>query len=130
MGNNIKNWEEFLKDVPTDALISELENRKRNNLNVSSEALEIMTELVSALKEFGAYSLEDRGPNEVMDINSIVRRLSNKSIVEIANILTEILDNYQGEYFHASYLVNTIIGEFDSHKDFESLLDSDKRFEY
>ena len=26
--SNIKNWTEFLKDVPTDALLSEIETRK------------------------------------------------------------------------------------------------------
>jgi hypothetical protein len=127
---NIKNWKEFLKDVPTEILLSEIENRKNKN-TISDLASFIIDKLDYAIKQFGSYTFEDKGPDEVIDIPSIKNKLSNKPIKEIAKILSEVLDNYPN-YGHASSLVNYIIGEFDnlSDEDFEELLDSDDRFEY
>lgn len=130
--SNIKNWTEFLKDVPTDALLSEIETRKiKQSASVSESATDIMSQIDKAIEMFGSYSFDDKGPWEVMDINSIKKNLSTKSIKEIAAILSEILDNYSN-YKRATSVVGCILGEFDSlpEDEFDELLDSDDRFEY
>ena len=130
--SNIKNWTEFLKDVPTDALLSEIETRKiKQSASVGESATDIMSQIDKAIEMFGSYSFDDKGPWEVMDINSIKKNLSTKSIKEIASILSQVLDNYSN-YERASYVVNCILGEFDSlpEDEFDELLDSDDRFEY
>lgn len=128
---NIKNWSKFLKDVPTDALLSEIESRKTKNSSVSEPANEIMSKIDVAIENFGSYSFDDKGPWEVMNIKSIKKSLSEKSIKEIASILSEVLDNYSN-YKRALSVVNCIICEFDNlpEDEFDELLDSDDRFEY
>ncbi len=136
----IKNWREFLKDVPTDILLSELDSRREDDMNsidIDPVAIEIMSAIDDALTSFGSYSFGDKGPHEVMDIYSLKRKLLGKSINEIGEILTQVLDNYGdvstvGNDEHASETVNSIIGEFDdlSEEDFTELLDYDNRFEY
>ena len=129
---SIKNWKDFLKDVPSEVLKSELEDREnKNSSNLNELSIDIMEKIDNAIQQFGVYNFEDKGPWEVMNIKSIKSQLEKLSIKEIANILKEVLDNYKN-YNHASRLVNTIIGEFDDleDNDFEELLDSDERFEY
>jgi hypothetical protein len=129
---NIKNWGEFLKDVPTDALLSEIEMRKiKQSSSVSESANDIMSQIDNSIERFGSYSFDDKGPWEVMDINSIKKNLSTKSIKEIGAILSEILDNYSN-YERARSVVGCILGEFDSlpESEFDELLDLDDRFEY
>jgi hypothetical protein len=129
---NIKNWSEFLKDVPTDALVSEIESRKsQKSGSVSKTAADIMKKIDEAIKRFGSYSFDDKGPDEVMDIDSITVKLKGKPIKEIASILSEILDNYSDSK-RALRFVECIIGEFDylPEDEFTELLESDERFEY
>lgn len=129
---NIKNWTEFLKDVPTAALLSEIESRKiKQSTSVSESANDIMSQIDKSIEMFGSYSFDDKGPWEVMNINSIKKSLSTKSIKEIASILSEILDSYSN-YERAFSVVACILGEFDSlpEAEFDELLDSDDRFEY
>jgi hypothetical protein len=141
--SNIKNWEEFIKDIPTDVLVSELERRKeenKNNIKASPIAHDIMEEIDDALIQFGHYTFSDKGPWEVMDISTLVQKLKGKSSKEVGEILSHVLDNYdeytssnaRGNYNHAIETVNAIIGEFDSMPGewFDELLDSDERFEY
>jgi hypothetical protein len=133
---NIKNWSEFLKDVPTDALVSEIENRKEQksgsyNPFLSELATEIMKKIDEAIKRFGSYSFDDKGPDEVMDIDSVTAKLKGKPVKEIGSILSEILDNYSDSK-RALRFVECIIGEFDylPEDEFTELLESDERFEY
>ena len=138
--SNIKNWQEFIKDIPTDVLVSELERRKeegKNNIKASPIAHDIMEEIDYALIQFGDYTFSDKGPCEVMDISTLVQKLKGKTAKEVGEILSQVLDNYEkfsssGEYKHAEDAVNAIVGEFDSMPEewFDELLDSDERFEY
>ena len=97
-----------------------------------------MDDLDDALKTFGSYTFGDKGPHEVMDIDDIKNSLSKLTIKGIGEVLSQVLDNYEkvssvdGGDYEASYLVNTIIGDFDdlSEEDFDELLDCDDRFEY
>lgn len=135
---SIKKWKEFLKDVPTEVMLMEIDRRnKETPLDVSKEALHIMKEIDSSLTEFGSYTFDDKGPYEVMSISDLKKELGKKSIKEIASILSEILDNYSkiskiGDYHHAIEVVNCLIGEFDSlpEEQFEELLSYDNRFQY
>jgi flagellar motor switch protein FliG len=138
--SNIKNWEEFIKDIPTDVLVYELERRKeevKNKINANPISHDIMEEIDDALIQFGHYTFSDKGPWEVMDISTLVQKLKTKTAKEVGEILSQVLDNYEkfsssGEYKHAEYVVNAIVGEFDSMSEewFDELLDSDERFEY
>lgn len=135
---NIKNWEEFIKDIPTDVLVAELERRNdenKNNIKSDPIAFDIMEEIDDALIQFGHYTFSDKGPWEVMDISTLVHKLKSKPVSEIANILTQVLDNYDkiskvGDYNHASEAVNSIIGELDNMEWFGDLVKYDDRFEY
>jgi GTPase involved in cell partitioning and DNA repair len=126
-----KNWDKVLKDIPTDILLSEIENRKTNFDSLDELSIEIMNKIDYAIEQFGKYTFDDKGSHEVMDISKIVSKLSKKSIEETANILSEILDNYKDEK-RSKRVVDDIIGEFDNlpEEDFDRLLNSDERFEY
>ena len=137
---SIKNWSELLKDVPTEALISEIEMRKSTSNGEANDnwfqttfksAMIIMNETDKAIKKYGEYSFDDKGPWEVMNFDSIIKDLKEKSVTEIANILSEVLDNYRN-YNRASSVVSCIISELDylPEDEFEQLLGSDERFEY
>lgn len=135
---SIKNWEEFIKDIPTNVLVAELERRNdenKNNIKSDPIAFDIMEEIDDALIQFGHYTFSDKGPWEVMDISTLVHKLKSKPVSEIANILTQVLDNYDkiskvGDYNHASEAVNAIIGELDNMEWFDDLFEHDDRFEY
>lgn len=134
----IKNWEDFIKDIPTEALLAELERRKdteKNNIKASPIAFDIMEEIDDALIQFGHYTFGDKGPYEVMSISTISHKLKSKTVKEVAEILTQVLDNYEsyssvGSYRHAEDVVNTLIGELDDMEWFDELFQYDDRFEY
>lgn len=134
----VKNWEEFIKDIPTDALMAELERRKeenKNNIKASPIAFDIMEEIDDALIQFGHYTFGDKGPYEVMSISTYSHKLKSKPVKEIAGILTQVLDNYEsyssvGSYRHAEDVVNTIVGEMDDMEWFDELFQYDDRFDY
>ena len=127
-----------LKEVSTSDLLAELERRKeeeKNSIKASPIAHDIMEGIDEALVQFGNYLFEDRGPHEVMAIYTYVGKLKEKSAKDIAEILTQVLDNYPlsgsvGSYMHAEQAVNAIIVDLDSISDFDDLFDCDDRFEY
>lgn len=134
----IKNWEESIKDIPTNILVAELERRNdenKNNIKSDPIAFDIMEEIDDALIQFGHYTFSDKGPWEVMDISTLVYKLKSKPVSEIANILKQVLDNYDkiskvGDYKHASKAVSAIISELDNMEWFDDLFEYDDRFEY
>jgi hypothetical protein len=132
-----------IKDIPTEDLVAELDRRREEELNsikASPLAFDIMEELDDALKTFGAYQFGDKGPHEVMNINGIRNKLKELPIKEIAETLSQVIDNYKlvstldyvTDDHEATYLVSSIIGDFDylPESDFMELLRSDDRFEY
>lgn len=135
---SIKNWEDFIKDIPTEALLGELERRKdneKNNIKASPIAFDIMKEIDDALIQFGHYTFSDKGPHEVMSISTYSHKLKSKPVKEVAVILTQVLDNYEsyssvGNYTHAEDLVNALVGEMDEMEWFDELFQYDDRFEY
>lgn len=141
---DIKKFQEFLKDIPTKELKAEIERRKTNrtrpNMDLSDtvqkNAFNIMNQLDDAFSKFGKYSFHDKGPDEVLDIDSIYNSLSKMSIEKVGEILVYVMDNYEdfsskeGTEQEAITLVNSIILEFDQHEDFEKFFEMDNRFEY
>lgn len=116
-----------------------IDNRKedlKSSLNLDPLVTDMIKELDYALSTFGEYSFHDKGPDEVMDVSSIVKRVKgNRTIQEIADILTQFLDNYGkissiGGDEESNYLVSSIIGELDDMEDFDDLFELDDRFEY
>lgn len=51
---------------------------------------EILEKLDEALKKFGTYSFDDKGPDEVMDIDSIVKQLKILTPEQAGSILKEV----------------------------------------
>jgi hypothetical protein len=111
--------------------IDEIGRSKKQPVNISLDAIEIINKIDAAIQKFGTYSYDDKGPYEVMNIDEIINNLKTKPIKEIGKILSEVLDNYPDQR-RASYFVNTIIGEFDylPEEEFDELFDCDERFEY
>jgi len=87
----------------------------------------IKEELHSAIKQFGEYSFFDKGPDEVMDINSIVIELEKLPLNQIGKILSSILDE---EKVYGRNLAESLVGSLDHREDFDDLFELDDRFEY
>ena len=111
--------------------IDEIARSKKQPARISPVAADIIAKIDKAIQKFGTYSYDDKGPGEVMDINSIIINLQGKPIKEIGRILSEVLDNYPN-YSRANTFVCCVIGEFDylQEDEFDELLDLDERFEY
>jgi hypothetical protein len=98
----------------------------------------IIEETDMALKMFGEYSFGDKGPHEVMDVDSISDMFENKDIQDVARVLSFVLDNYHlktkvGSHdpqWVASSIVEALIHSLDDREDFDELFQYDDRFEY
>jgi hypothetical protein len=143
--SNIKNWKEFLKDIPTEVLMAEVESRKEEKIssitsNIDPIAKEIMDDIDYALTQFGEYTFGDKGPDEVMNISEITDKLRILPVNRIASILSSVLDNYNDvskamtktKYRYAKSTVDTIICDLDDmpEEDFDKLFELDNRFVY
>jgi len=111
--------------------IDEIARSKKQPVIISSDALDLINKIDAAIKKFGTYSYDDKGPYEVMNINEIMIGLQSKPIAEIGKILSEVLDNYPN-YDRAHRFVCCVIGELDylPEEEFDKLFDLDERFEY
>jgi hypothetical protein len=111
--------------------IDEIARSKKQPVSISSDALDLINKIDAAIKKFGTYSYDDKGPYEVMNINEIMIGLQVKPITEIGKILSEVLDNYPN-YDRAHTFVGCVIGELDylPEEEFDKLFDLDERFEY
>jgi hypothetical protein len=137
---NIKNWSEFLKDVPTQELENEIKNRKKVGFGDLHEVTGYLMEcLENALEDFGHYTFEDKGSYEVMDVPEVVSKFSGMGYEEVGNILIEFLDNWSGRSTHSESFANDILNELadvydnqgdEDYSDFQLLLDMDERFVY
>ena len=105
---------------------------KRFNESTSDEiALELNDDMLYALKRYGEYSFEDKGPDEVMDMSKYDGIMKDKSIEEIAEILNKFYDLTEDKE-HAVDVVNSIVTNLDDREDFEDLWNYDEHeiFEY
>ena len=89
---------------------------------------ELIEDLKYALERFGTYSYHDKGADEVMDINSWMKKLDKLTIKELGTTLSYVLDNHKD----SGNLIECIIGSSDHREenDFDELLDMDERFQY
>lgn len=94
----------------------------RNQQNVKEMVAYISSELKTALLDFGIYTFNDKGPQEVMDIGTIISKLQTLSLKEIG-IVIRILNEE-----HASHEMSgltdhllDIFGETLSEQDFETI---------
>lgn len=51
---------------------------------------EILDKLRAALKKFGEYSFDDRGPSEVMDVDAILAELAHMPAASAGRVLLEV----------------------------------------
>ncbi len=104
-----------------------MENRNK----IVEEATAIINKIDTAIKKFGTYSYDDKGPYEVMNMKEIMISLETNSVKDIGKILSEILDTYP-DYKRARSFVCCVLEELDylSVEEFDELLASDERFEY
>lgn len=85
----------------------------------------IQKERQEALDDFGAYTWGDRGADEVIDLKSIVKRLSKLSVSEIATIIVNL--NYsvkldEDKYEFADDLAEQLTGYLEEYDFFDDLL--------
>ncbi len=80
---------------------------------------ECLTELGVALKQFGTYSFDDKGPYEVMDVESLARKLRVMPVAEATTVLLELAASPEHKG-RGNSLASTLVGELD---DWEELLD-------
>ncbi len=71
-----------------------------------------LDELQKAIKRFGEYSFDDKGPNEVMNIGPIVRNIKTLSTEDMIDALITIgsSDVCEGRGF---YLASCLVGDME-----------------
>lgn len=93
---------------------------KKTSKNPFSQKL--LNELKQSLKEFGTYSFDDKGPNEVMDVSSLVREYKILSLAEKMQVSKDLKSN-----FRANEVLITILSDLDEkqlpEKDLKKILD-------
>jgi len=77
---------------------------------MNAQVKEIIEQLDAALKQFGEYPYYDKGPREVMDVDSIVNRLRPLPGTEAGAILRMVAEEHE----HGRHLVNHIAERFET----------------
>jgi hypothetical protein len=73
---------------------------------------ECLTELGVALKRFGTYSFDDKGPYEVMDIDPLLRKLRVMPVAEATAVLLELAASREHEG-RGNSLAHALVGELE-----------------
>ena len=73
---------------------------------------ECLTELGVALKRFGTYSFDDKGPSEVMDIDRLVGKLRVMPVAEATTVLLELAASPEHKG-RGNSLASTLVGELE-----------------
>lgn len=93
---------------------------KKTSKNPFSQKL--LNELKQALKNFGTYSFDDKGPHEVMDVNSLVREYKILSLAEKMQVSKDLKSNSR-----SNEVLIAILSELDEkqlpEKDLKKILD-------
>lgn len=82
-------------------------------------AKQIIKELDQSLKEFGEYNYYDKGVSDVVDVDSMTKRLKELEPPTIMNILKEV-----AAHKHGPLLVSGLIGSFDDDDDLWNALEA------
>ena len=73
---------------------------------------ECLTELGLALKQFGTYSFDDKGPHEVMYIDPLLAKFRVLPATEAARVLVELSESPEHSG-RGNYLASTLVGEME-----------------
>ena len=77
---------------------------------------DVLIQMKEALKRFGTYSFDDKGPHEVMDIFSITNYVKLLPKEEAVEFIKEIVDS-QGYSDRNKDVANAIFGDCDDMSD-------------
>jgi hypothetical protein len=71
-------------------------------------AKECIAKIRQAIKTFGTYSYDDKGPGEVMDMPAIIKAMEDMTGKQIADVLADIRSKYKanGERFIGEVMVD------------------------
>jgi hypothetical protein len=119
--DNPYNW--WLQNVTVEDIVDFV----RNFLNEESDnqktglVAEFIAEMNKAIEMFGSYTYDDKGPDEVMDLNKLVSKLKVLSASEAGNALKELSQYNDRAYF----LAETLVARLDRQPDdwFEEMLE-------
>lgn len=78
-------------------------------------------EMKSALKQFGEYEFQDKGPEEVMDVETLSVKMIRLSPKSVENVLVK-LSKYS---VHGEQLVMSLLGYIDGDSHFEDVFDNE-----
>ena len=73
---------------------------------------ECLTELGLALKLFGTYSFDDKGPHEVMDIAALGEKFRAAPAEKAAEVLVELAASPEHDG-RGNWLASTLVGEME-----------------
>lgn len=114
---------DILYNLSEENIINSNVKKKEDGYNEYGQYL--CDELDKAISKYGKYTYHDKGAHEIMFIGSYIKELNEKSITEVANILSYVLDNHNDPYD----LVTALIGDMDNREDFDELFKLDERFD-
>lgn len=83
-------------------------------------AIEFDAEIKQAIKRFGRYSFNDKGPHEVMDVESCARRLRALPALDALSVLKDLAKSQDG-----CALVSSLLGLIE---DWDGLFQLDEEF--
>jgi len=126
----VKNYQEFLSDIPSDALKQELQRRDdESKEGLHPVAAQILKILKDAIDTFGAYTFGDKGASEVMDMHEVSDLFNNLSIEECATVIAQVMDHYEDRTI-GEQMMHELVMCLDHRADFDDLFKHDDRFEY
>jgi hypothetical protein len=88
-------------------------------MNSKSLATECIKEIGVALKKFGTYSFDDKGPTEVMDVDVLVKKFRKLSAEEAGKAILELAESKEHDG-RCEYLATTILCDL---QDWDELFD-------
>ena len=85
---------------------------------------DIIKQMRKALKAFGSYQFEDKGPEEVMDLEPIVAHIRDLSAADARALLAAVYDDSK----HGAILATSLVMSLDGENEvwFNALLESEK----
>ena len=84
-------------------------------------AKECLLFINEALKKYGTYNYADKGPDEVMDMPSIEKKMEDMSAKQLADLCAELRKSPFGELF-----VSCVLVDLQSRDDLDDLYTDDR----
>lgn len=112
--------EDALNSAPVPAICTPMADKPLGEFEPTGKitARDVIAELRNAWKEFGKYTYEDKGADEVIDVRTMARRIKTEhDAAGIMNLLKEV-----AKVKDSHELISSIIGSYDNDEElFESL---------